>query len=278
MRLFGRAKKQSILIVSDEPLVLAELKQELKDHFDVSIAATGSIALSALRVPGVSAVLICISPNRETAFGVFAEIHDSVKSAGIPVIFLAEKGNDDDETAAFALGAADYSARRQGTSGALVNRIKLRVRAAEHERHSARAHHDRRASTPENALAGKAILVADDVELNRDLIAAMLSEIPGLSLDFAEDGKGALDLFSSDPARYALIFMDVHMPGMDGLDATRAIRALGSPQARDVPIVAVTASNSEGEVAQFMKAGMNGFIEKPMDYRSLLAIISEHCL
>jgi len=258
---------------------LAEVKQELRGHFSVGIAGSIEASHSALEVTDTSAVVICIGDNREEAFALFTGIFDAVKSKHIPVIFLAEKGNDDDETAAFEMGAVDYSARRNGTSEALVKRIRLRIKANEIERmihlEKPSASH---VETPKSILAGKTILVAEDVELNREILSAMLSEIEGLVLDFAFDGKEALDKFLENPNRYTIVLMDIQMPVMDGLDATKAIRNIKSEHSKEIPIIALTAGVQDEEIALCLKAGMNDFIEKPFDFNNLLAVISEHYL
>ena len=273
-------EKKHVLIICSEPLILAEIKMELMEHFDISIAAAGDTALAVLEMYQVAAAVICIGESREKVFSTFADIFEIVKNKKIPIIFLAEKGNDDDETAAFMMGAVDYSARRHGTANALVSRIKLRINASECERLilSGEESPPSFIAAPETFLKNKTILVVDDVELNRHIVAGMLSEIEGLTLEFAADGKEAIDKFAKNHNRYSLILMDVQMPGMDGREATRTIRGLNCENAREIPIIAVTASVEEDETELCLEAGMNGCIEKPMAYDKLLAVIAEHCL
>ena len=275
----ANTKKNHILIVCNNPQVLAEVKQELRGYFSVGIAASKEATISALEVTDTAAVVICIGENRKEAFSLYVGIFESVSSNHIPVIFLAEKGNDDDETAAFEMGAVDYSARRHGTAEALVKRIRLRIQASEVERI---IRQERPAGsipdTPDSILAGKTILVAEDVELNREILSAMLTDIEGLILDFALNGKEALDMFIENPTRYTLILMDIQMPIMDGLEAAKAIRSIKSEYSKEIPIIALTAGVQDEEIALCLKAGMNDFVEKPFDFNNLLAVISEHCL
>ena len=273
-------ERKHVLVISGKPRILAEIKMELMEHFDISIAATDITALAVLEMYDISAVVIYISDSREKEISALAGIFEFIKDKRIPAIFLAEKGNDDDETAAFMMGAADYSARRHGAANALISRIKLRICASEYER---RFLSDESSSppftvAPEAALDNKTILVVDDLELNRDIIAGMLSEIEGLTLDFAADGEEAIDKFAKNPNRYSLILMDVQMPGIDGLEATRIIRGLHCENAREIPIIAVTAGVKEDEIRLCIEAGIDDYIEKPMDYDKLLAVVAERCL
>ena len=275
------SRKKHVLIVSGEPRILAEIKTELMAYFNISIAATSELALNALKMNEVAAVVICIGESREKAFSVFNGIFDSVKSKNIPIIFLAEKGNDDDETTAFAIGAVDYSTRRRGTINALSSRIHLRIHASEYQRRvlageiTSDSFDD---VAPETILIGKTILVVEDIELNREIIAEMLSHIKGLTVNLARDGKEAVEKFKENPDLYSLILMDVQMPVMDGLEATKTIRGLDCENAREVPIIALTATTEEAEIEMCLKAGMNDFLEKPMPYEKFLVIAAEHCV
>ena len=122
---------------------------------------------------------------------------------------------------------------------------------------------------------GYRILLAEDVDINREIMLTLL-EPTGLEIDCAVDGEEAVRLFSSAPERYDLIFMDIQMPVMDGLEATRRIRALGFEKAGKIPIVAMTANVFREDVERCMKAGMNDHLGKPIDYNELLAKLKRY--
>jgi len=273
-------QRDYVLIVCAAPRFLAEIKIELTPYYEVGIAAASTTAHAAMEMHDVAAVLICISENCEDVFVNFNAVYELARSRNVPIIFLAEKGNDNDEIAAFAVGAVDYTARRQSTTIALLNRIRLRISASKHEKLVLISELDPRPASmsPESVLSGKTILVVEDVELNREIIDALLSDINGLTLDFACDGEEAVEKVKAEPERFSLVLMDVYMPVMNGLDATRAIRNLGFSSIRNLPIIALTAATDESEIELCFKSGMDDYIEKPISYDKLLAVITAHFL
>ena len=117
------------------------------------------------------------------------------------------------------------------------------------------------------------ILIVDDEPVNLE-IACFLLEAAGLRVDRAEDGRQAIERVHDTP--YALIMMDIQMPRLDGLSATRAIRASGLPRAAEIPIVAMTANAFNEDVAAAVAAGMNGHIAKPIDVTALYRLLASH--
>ena len=114
------------------------------------------------------------------------------------------------------------------------------------------------------------ILVAEDMDINWEIISCMLSMF-GIESERAENGRICVDMMEkAEEGRYDLIFMDVQMPQMNGLDATRAIRLLDNSRASSVPIVAMTADAFSENVAECLKAGMNGHIAKPIDMKLVI--------
>jgi CheY-like chemotaxis protein len=114
----------------------------------------------------------------------------------------------------------------------------------------------------------KTALIADDIEVNRDIIIAMLDGT-GMKFECAKNGKEALEIFSADPGKIDIIFMDMQMPEMDGLEATMAIRMLDVPEAITIPIIALTANVFREDIIKCLDAGMNNHIGKPIDINDL---------
>ncbi|MDR0350484.1 MAG: response regulator [Coriobacteriales bacterium] len=127
----------------------------------------------------------------------------------------------------------------------------------------------------EVSFVGRRILLAEDVEVNREIVMALM-EPTGVEIDCASNGLEAVELFSQEPERYDLILMDVQMPELDGCDATRRIRALSSTWARKVPIIALTANVFKEDIEHCLAAGMNGHLGKPFDQAKVFESIQEH--
>jgi signal transduction histidine kinase/CheY-like chemotaxis protein len=121
----------------------------------------------------------------------------------------------------------------------------------------------------EGCFKGCRLLLAEDVEINREIVLTLL-EPTGLSIDCAENGAEATRLFGEAPGRYDMIFMDVQMPEIDGYEATRRIRALDVPGAKEIPIVAMTANVFREDVEKCLDAGMNDHVGKPLDFEEVL--------
>jgi CheY-like chemotaxis protein len=115
-------------------------------------------------------------------------------------------------------------------------------------------------------LAGRHILVAEDNEINQIIIREIL-EKAGFVVDMADNGRQALEMARDHP--YDLIFMDIQMPEMDGLTATREIRK--NPSLADLPIVAMTAHAMMGDKEKSLEAGMNDHVTKPIDVDDVYA-------
>ena len=123
----------------------------------------------------------------------------------------------------------------------------------------------------------KRILLVEDNELNREIAVEILG-MTGVHIDTAEDGRQALQMFEKSPDDYYdMIFMDIQMPVMDGLQATRAIRELYRKDAVRVPIVAMSANAFVEDMKRSRRAGMNEHIAKPLNLEKLLGVM-EHYL
>jgi len=117
---------------------------------------------------------------------------------------------------------------------------------------------------------GVNILLAEDIEINREIVMALLESTEAV-IECAENGEELLFKFTADPEKYDLILMDMQMPIMDGLEATRQLRKLDFDKAKEIPILAMTANAFKEDVDNCISAGMNGHISKPIEYDVLIS-------
>ena len=127
----------------------------------------------------------------------------------------------------------------------------------------------------EAAFTGRRILLAEDNAINQEIAVEMLSTY-GAEVETAEDGKQTFEKFaSSEPGYYDAILMDIQMPVMNGYEATRAIRACRHPQAKTIPIIAMTANVFAEDVLSAKNAGMDAHIGKPIELPRLYQVLME---
>jgi signal transduction histidine kinase/CheY-like chemotaxis protein len=125
--------------------------------------------------------------------------------------------------------------------------------------------------------AGKRLLIAEDVEINREILLALLED-SGISIDCAQNGLEAVNMIAAAPMQYDAILMDVQMPKMDGLEATRRIRELLSERPKRVPIIAMTAHVFKSDIEECLAAGMDDHIGKPIDIEDILKKLNKYLL
>jgi len=124
---------------------------------------------------------------------------------------------------------------------------------------------------------GKRLLVAEDIELNTKILIALLDET-GITIDCVENGKDALDAIEANPGLFDIVFMDLQMPVMDGLEATRKIRALPGHDRKKLPIIAMTANVFKEDIENCITAGMDDHLSKPLDIEVVLHKLHEFLL
>ena len=128
-------------------------------------------------------------------------------------------------------------------------------------------------SEPGFSVSGLHVLIAEDQEINADILSELL-EMEGVTSEWAENGQRAAALFEGSAAgHFDAILMDMRMPVMDGLTATREIRKLARPDAARIPIIALTANAFEEDVKHCLQAGMDAHLSKPVDIDKLTDVL-----
>jgi len=133
--------------------------------------------------------------------------------------------------------------------------------------------------------AGHRVMLVEDMEINREVVMALL-EPTQLDIDCAENGTEAVRMFKENPDKYALIFMDIQMPEMDGYEATRRIRVIEAEldekkqteRTKGVPIIAMTANVFREDIEKCLDAGMDDHVGKPIDFEEVMEKLRNYLL
>ena len=254
-----------VLIVDDDELLL-ETAAETLESLGVTVSRAGS-GLEALRM---------IRDRHEAGQDYRVAILDwkMPDIDGIETIrrIRGETGSD---TAILLASAYDWSdiedeAKEAGANGFVVKPL---FRSKLYDKINSILGTEVRSVEPENDysdLQGMSILIAEDNDINWEIISAMLGMF-GITTERAENGRICVDkMKQAAKGSYALIFMDIQMPEMNGLEATRNIRKLDDPWASSIPIIAMTADAFSENVTECLNAGMNGHIAKPIDIKLVI--------
>lgn len=168
------------------------------------------------------------------------------------------------------MGGSIQIASKKGVGTTVVVHLEFEC-LSKHEEETS----DKRALKSHDTLRGKTVLLAEDHPINAEITMKLLRG-QGMSILHAENGRVALEMFrASDPGSIEIILMDIRMPEMDGLEAARAIRALNRPDAKTVPIIALSANAYAEDVQMSIDAGMNTHLSKPMNLEQLYRAMTE---
>jgi signal transduction histidine kinase/DNA-binding response OmpR family regulator len=229
------------------------------------LAPDGSSALKALQEaePANPFRLVLLDANLPAMDGF--EIADRIASmseaSGVTVIMLSSSKQYGDAARCRELGVAAHLVKPINPSELLRNIVRVLSRPGE-ELH--------RLVAKDKGLGTKRVLLAEDNAVNRQLVIGVL-ERRGHAVTVAHNGKEAVDALEHQ--RFDLVLMDVQMPVMGGLEATRLIREREAAAGGHVPIVALTARAMKGDREMCLAAGMDDYLTKPIDRRDLLRVV-----
>lgn len=250
-----------VLLVDDDEVLLDTAKDTLASiGARTDVALSGAEALERLSDGGDYQVVLLDwqMPNMngiETAKRIRAKIGDA-----IPIIMISAYDLSDLEGAAKEAGVNGFISKPLFRS-TLYNKISEVLGNEEGKTDQEDAYED---------VAGMHVLVAEDNDINWEIIS-MLLQMYGVESKRADNGQMAVECMKqAKKDDYQLIFMDIQMPVMNGIEATKAIRALEDPWASSIPIIAMTADAFSENVAECFAAGMNGHIAKPIDVKLVL--------
>ena len=281
-------KGTTFTIVLDIPVADKQLDDMRLEPIDVLIVDDDTVlletAVDALESLGVTAEK---AEDSVTALEMIRQRQESGRQYGVVILDWKMPGMDgveavrrirseiDENVPILLISAYDWSDIEDAAKDAGVNGFisKPLFRSKLYDKINELLGTEAKSAEPEDDysdLAGISILVAEDNDINWEIISAMLGMF-GIVTERAENGQICVDkMKAAERGQYALVFMDIQMPVMNGLDATRHIRALEDPWASSIPIIAMTADAFSENVTECLNAGMNGHIAKPVDIRLVI--------
>ena len=266
--------KLRVLVVDDEEIAAEHARMVLDEAgIRVDVCGSGEAALQMLEVQQVKQApynLVLLDRDMPGMDGLEAarRIRERYSSENTVIILTAYNWDDIMD-----------EALRAGVDSFLSKPLFASSVIAEFERVARRHNMSLFEEKKRTELAGRRILLAEDMEINAEIIMDILA-MKDAETDHAENGRIVVDMFKNSAVdAYAAILMDVRMPEMDGLEAAAAIRALDRPDAKRIPIIALTANAFDEDVQRSLQAGMNAHLSKPVEpdhlYQTLEELIYE---
>ena len=260
-----KLKAMDVLIVDDDEILLQTAVDTLEslglrvEQASSGLDAIGMIKNRQERSKNYDIVILDLKMPDIDGIETIRRIREEIKT-NIPILLISAYSWSDVEEEAKKVGVNGFLSKPLFRS-TLYNKINEILGNEEEIIESENEYAD---------LAGTHILVTEDNDINWEIISTLLS-MYNITTERAENGRVALEkMKEAEKDKYALIFMDIQMPEMNGLDATRAIRKLDDPWASKIPIIAMTADAFSENVAECLSAGMNGHIAKPIDIKLVL--------
>jgi CheY-like chemotaxis protein/HPt (histidine-containing phosphotransfer) domain-containing protein/anti-sigma regulatory factor (Ser/Thr protein kinase) len=266
-------KGTRVLLVEDHG-TSRKVVQKILENLGLVVEAVPSgeaalLALGASNSPAAAFGLIVMDwklPD-QNGISVCEKIRTVPRLAGIPTILMTGFGREEVKLEARRLGIEAFIRKPVEASGLL--RVIMEVLAPDGKSQGSWCHQEPQESDGFGDFEGYRILVVEDNYINQMVIKAMLGRTK-LQVDIAADGQDALEVIKNKP-EYDLVFMDMQMPRMDGIEATRRIRQI--PECRDLPIIALTAMAMKSDREQGIAAGMNDYVAKPVDQEQIFKIL-----
>ncbi len=257
-----RSKVTHVLVADDDEAVCVNIREQLRDTgVDVSFVTSGGAAVEAAiqahdRGEGFHVILLDWKMPDINGVEAARRIRERI-GADVPILVLTSYDWWDIEEEARSAGIDAFMSKPFFVSSFMEVIRPLLLEAPKPI--------EQPQAVSDTVLQGRLFLVVEDNELNAEILTEML-RMEGASCELAVNGREAVEMFeNSEPGHYDVILMDVQMPVMNGYEATRVIRTGSHPEARTIPIVAMTANTFAEDVRNALDAGMDGHLAKPID-------------
>ena len=261
-----------VLVADDEEEICRDIEELMRDTgVEISSVTTGDAAVEAAvsaHARGEDFHVILLDWKMPGVDGVEAarRIRSQV-GTDVPILVLTSYDWSDIETEARQAGINAFMPKPffVSTFWQTIEPLFTDITVRDEEHASAEAVH--------GVMEGRLFLVAEDNELNAEILTEML-DIEGAKCELAVNGQEAVEMFErSEPGYYDMILMDVQMPVMNGYEATRRIRSGSHPEAKTIPIAAMTANTFAEDVRDAMASGMDGHLAKPIDMDAVRSLV-----
>lgn len=259
----------SVLIVDDDPIACEHAKLVLEEvgiKADISLSgreAVKKVRLKRARHEIYNILLIDLRMPDEDGIEVTRRVRDIIGNESAIIILTAYSWDDLIEEAMSA--GVDRFMAKPLFATTVISEFN-------------QALEQKNIGEPTKKLAeleGRKILMAEDMPVNAEIMMMVLS-MRGMEVEHAPNGQEAVEAFAQSPQNYFdAVLMDIRMPIMDGLKATESIRALERPDAKTVPIIAMTANAFDEDVQRSLQAGMNAHLSKPVEPEHLFKTLAE---
>ena len=257
-------REMSVLIVDDDPIACEHAKLVLEkagiasETADSGAKALEMITVRSARMEPYNLILVDWKMPEMDGVETTRRIREIVRDDSAIIILTAYRWDDILETAVQA-GVDSFLAKPLFAATVLEEFRSAMIRKGiKASQEAGRAD-----------LTGRRVLLAEDVQVNTEIMLMVL-QMRQMEAEHAENGRIAVEMFAShEPGYYDAVLMDMRMPEMDGLEASRAIRAMDRTDAKTIPIIALTANAFDEDVQRSMQAGLNAHLTKPIQPEKL---------
>ena len=265
-----RPQDMNVLVIDDDEVACEHAKLVLEEIGIVADTATGGaealqmIELRHARREAYNLILVDLKMPEMDGVEVTRRIRELYNGESTIIILTAYSWSDVEDEAILT-GVDSFMSKPLFASNVLYEFQQAIERKRQKEG----------GETEKADLTGRRILLAEDMLINAEIMKELL-QMMEMQVEHAENGALALEMFERNPAGYYdAVLMDMRMPEMDGLEATKAIRALDRPDAKTIPIIALTANAFDEDVQHSLQAGMNAHLSKPVEPERLYDTLSE---
>ncbi|UHQ20754.1 HAMP domain-containing protein [Lysobacter sp. KIS68-7] len=272
IRLYTLPRTKKLLIVEDDDRERMSIEELLRhDDLEIDTASTGALALDKLKAETYDCVVLDLRLPDMTGLDLLDRVQEEERLHEVPIVVFTGKELTAAEDARLRKAARSVVIKGVESPERLLDETSLFLHRVIADLPPGKQKMVQRLHESDDALKGKRVLVVDDDVRNIFALSSVL-ERHGMSVITAGTGHEAIDKVAADPD-IDLVMMDIMMPGMDGYDTMRAIR--GMPDARALPIIALTAKAMKGDREKCLEAGASDYLAKPVVTDQLLGVLRQ---